>query len=113
MADRGSNELRGTAIDPVASVGLQPEAALHLRVTSSELQRRKAGKGCVSSHQAAKGIHSNGCRHFNSALANTSSISFSDGGCRTLRAAKFFFFSSRRRHTRLQGDWSSDVCSSD
>src|SRR6266566_1505033 len=25
----------------------------------------------------------------------------------------FFFFSSRRRHTILQGDWSSDVCSSD
>src|SRR5574337_1462164 len=25
----------------------------------------------------------------------------------------FFFFSSRRRHTRLSGDWSSDVCSSD
>src|SRR2546426_1420440 len=25
----------------------------------------------------------------------------------------FFFFTSRRRHTRLQGDWSSDVCSSD
>src|SRR5205807_4789825 len=24
-----------------------------------------------------------------------------------------FFCSSRRRHTRLQGDWSSDVCSSD
>src|SRR5256885_11185034 len=24
-----------------------------------------------------------------------------------------FFLSSRRRHTRLQGDWSSDVCSSD
>src|SRR5688500_20393281 len=23
------------------------------------------------------------------------------------------FFPSRRRHTRLQGDWSSDVCSSD
>src|SRR6266850_7223431 len=23
---------------------------------------------------------------------------------------KSFFFSSRRRHTRLQGDWSSDVC---
>src|SRR5688500_20176477 len=26
---------------------------------------------------------------------------------------RFFFFSSRRRHTSLQGDWSSDVCSSD
>src|SRR5207247_6318270 len=25
----------------------------------------------------------------------------------------FFFFSSRRRHTRSTRDWSSDVCSSD
>src|SRR5690606_41077929 len=25
----------------------------------------------------------------------------------------FFFFSSRRRHTRFSRDWSSDVCSSD
>src|SRR5256885_13223124 len=35
----------------------------------------------------------------------------------SVRAARctycVFFFSSRRRHTRLQGDWSSDVCSSD
>src|SRR5256886_6507878 len=29
--------------------------------------------------------------------------------CRSL----FFFFSSRRRHTRFDCDWSSDVCSSD
>src|SRR5256885_11928496 len=29
------------------------------------------------------------------------------------RAVVIVFFSSRRRHTRLQGDWSSDVCSSD
>src|SRR5437763_9610704 len=27
--------------------------------------------------------------------------------------SNFFFFSSRRRHTRYIGDWSSDVCSSD
>src|SRR5688500_18356582 len=27
--------------------------------------------------------------------------------------SSYFFFSSRRRHTRLQGDWSSDVCSTD
>src|SRR2546430_17482384 len=27
--------------------------------------------------------------------------------------ADFFFFSSRRRHTRFDCDWSSDVCSSD
>src|SRR5207249_6946828 len=29
------------------------------------------------------------------------------------RACLFFFFSSRRRHTRSKRDWSSDVCSSD
>src|SRR2546429_4901247 len=26
---------------------------------------------------------------------------------------RFFFFASRRRHTRCSRDWSSDVCSSD
>src|SRR5256885_8109651 len=31
----------------------------------------------------------------------------------THRAVGSCFLSSRRRHTRLQGDWSSDVCSSD
>src|ERR671910_994960 len=31
----------------------------------------------------------------------------------TVHVVVVFFFSSRRRHTRLQGDWSSDVCSSD
>src|SRR5260221_5901133 len=30
-----------------------------------------------------------------------------------LRFSIFFFFSSRRRHTRSLCDWSSDVCSSD
>src|SRR2546430_16120008 len=30
-----------------------------------------------------------------------------------VRTYLFFFFSSRRRHTRFDCDWSSDVCSSD
>src|SRR5256886_8257255 len=30
-----------------------------------------------------------------------------------MRFYVFFFFSSRRRHTRFDCDWSSDVCSSD
>src|SRR2546430_9402403 len=30
-----------------------------------------------------------------------------------LSVASIFFFSSRRRHTRFDCDWSSDVCSSD
>src|SRR5215467_6509735 len=33
--------------------------------------------------------------------------------CSVLICSHIFFFSSRRRHTILQGDWSSDVCSSD
>src|SRR6266581_5115194 len=32
---------------------------------------------------------------------------------RSFRRSPSFFFSSRRRHTRWTGDWSSDVCSSD
>src|SRR5262249_59624467 len=35
------------------------------------------------------------------------------GPGRVSGAASVFFFSSRRRHTRLVSDWSSDVCSSD
>src|SRR2546427_8952126 len=35
-------------------------------------------------------------------------MSFQNSG-----AVWFFFFSSRRRHTRFDSDWSSDVCSSD
>src|SRR2546430_7095915 len=33
--------------------------------------------------------------------------------CRVEDELIFFFFSSRRRHTRFDCDWSSDVCSSD
>src|SRR5205814_5905543 len=33
--------------------------------------------------------------------------------CAYLFLSVFFFFSSRRRHTRCLSDWSSDVCSSD
>src|SRR3712207_9127435 len=31
----------------------------------------------------------------------------------SMKSWSFFFFSSRRRHTRYWRDWSSDVCSSD
>src|SRR3989304_4824722 len=38
-----------------------------------------------------------------------------DAAIEAVRCAEllFFFFSSRRRHTRCSRDWSSDVCSSD
>src|SRR5260370_15530603 len=35
------------------------------------------------------------------------------GGSLRFVRGTFFFFSSRRRHTRFKCDWSSDVCSSD
>src|SRR2546430_10802350 len=35
------------------------------------------------------------------------------GGGGQVRRGYAFFFSSRRRHTRFDCDWSSDVCSSD
>src|SRR3712207_7325361 len=34
-------------------------------------------------------------------------------GVMVVSGVLFFFFSSRRRHTRYWRDWSSDVCSSD
>src|SRR5437867_13002486 len=38
---------------------------------------------------------------------------FAYHACAVRRSDARFFFSSRRRHTRSYGDWSSDVCSSD
>src|SRR2546430_13282519 len=35
------------------------------------------------------------------------------GCCKSCQVRCVFFFSSRRRHTRFDCDWSSDVCSSD
>src|SRR2546430_3530582 len=40
-------------------------------------------------------------------------VSVCDGGELVSFLCVFFFFSSRRRHTRFDCDWSSDVCSSD
>src|SRR3989339_346945 len=41
------------------------------------------------------------------------SLGLGSPGLMGLPFVVFFFFSSRRRHTRLVSDWSSDVCSSD
>src|SRR5256886_5328242 len=45
----------------------------------------------------------------------TSAVMFLEISARSVRIITFtfFFFSSRRRHTRFDCDWSSDVCSSD
>src|SRR2546430_559892 len=43
----------------------------------------------------------------------TATSTTSAPAARELHTAVWFFFSSRRRHTRFDCDWSSDVCSSD
>src|SRR2546430_12761464 len=40
-------------------------------------------------------------------------MSLNQGHASGLGSCVMFFFSSRRRHTRFDCDWSSDVCSSD
>src|SRR5256885_10211271 len=52
-----------------------------------------------------------GARHHN--IKQTVSYAWTNTGGDQVIDELLFFFSSRRRHTRLQGDWSSDVCSSD
>src|SRR5256885_4707030 len=47
------------------------------------------------------------------ALATTTAESHCPATISATASRRLVFFSSRRRHTRLQGDWSSDVCSSD
>src|SRR2546422_2267598 len=48
-------------------------------------------------------------------MATRNELKFGHESLRGLRKTLryFFFFSSRRRHTRCSRDWSSDVCSSD
>src|SRR2546430_8159167 len=48
-----------------------------------------------------------------STLASACGVAISSFSSRITRINSFVFFSSRRRHTRFDCDWSSDVCSSD
>src|SRR5256885_9793974 len=76
-----------------ALFGLPTGQAATITVTNN------ADSGSGSLRQALADAHNEDTINFDSSL---------NGQTITL-----IFFSSRRRHTRLQGDWSSDVCSSD
>src|SRR2546426_2514833 len=88
VPDLLSDGYDGTAIDLVGfAAGI---CSKNKRVLGDKVKSNDTIVGVSSS-----GIHSNGMT-----LA------------RKVLFRKHFFFSSIRRHTRLQGDWSSDVCSS-
>src|SRR5258706_3692934 len=50
---------------------------------------------------------------FRSAVRDISAYDRTGAVVRAVLRCGLFYFSSRRRHTRLVSDWSSDVCSSD
>src|SRR5256886_5270183 len=68
------------------------------------MRRRRLGAATWRTRSRSKATSTGGAA---SAAGRTSRCSNSHGPSRG------FFFSSRRRHTRFDCDWSSDVCSSD
>src|SRR6266571_5381535 len=66
-------------------------------------------------HQHHRGPHAQfmGHRHDGHPRTEMTRMFFRHGAKELQQLAIFLFFSSRRRHTRLTCDWSSDVCSSD
>src|SRR5256885_3912121 len=89
--------------------------SLHLNANVAETRFWYSSFYCVECGAGATNLH---CGHLVHKHASTDIALILVEMSRTrtsLRILKSycFFFSSRRRHTRLQGDWSSDVCSSD
>src|SRR2546427_1381542 len=52
-------------------------------------------------------------RHGAGSIRASWSLEMSKDAAYGVLSVRVFFFSSRRRHTRFDCDWSSDVCSSD
>src|SRR5256885_1779409 len=72
------------------------------------------GKSAADKGKDTRDYRAAACPELNAwerAGADASSAGMVEAGFENQK--ELFFFSSRRRHTRLQGDWSSDVCSSD
>src|SRR5262249_25883708 len=90
------------------------------RASCRERAEDSVGRGCGEKSEGGRGRRAGRGRAGGAGLRRVSRASggaawswrgFVVGGCRGRGAV--FFFSSRRRHTILVSDWSSDVCSSD
>src|SRR5437867_4409514 len=79
-----------------------------LTVIDSDAARRDQDQTSADADQTASDQDQTWSDHDQTASASDQRTADEDQ-----HAADDFFFSSRRRHTRSYGDWSSDVCSSD
>src|SRR2546430_3983267 len=73
------------------------------------LNRMYFGGGLYGAEAAARGYFGKSAREMSLAECTTLAGLIKS----TNKLSPWFFFSSRRRHTRFDCDWSSDVCSSD
>src|SRR5262249_41946987 len=80
----------------------------------SHSTRNKTREGLIRGRniRALNGRFNTSITHAYSIVIGSKHITLNATGGGFLTASKYFF-SSRRRHTRLVSDWSSDVCSSD
>src|SRR2546430_6445737 len=67
----------------------------------------------VTEHSSRIKRSNNECRSLGATSARVGGGLLTIETIRTACIQLYFFFSSRRRHTRFDCDWSSDVCSSD
>src|SRR5256885_1612599 len=107
----------------LTTAGMQCKYSLHYSSVNAQaltLPLYDTQVPCERRHTRSDGQHGRTVDHYSWNRAAVLSTSWSwpwspppELGLADLFPHGFFFFSSRRRHTRLQGDWSSDVCSSD
>src|SRR5256885_6567988 len=102
----------------VTNSNYQAEVGQYRNTSQGGLEVRDDGNTSAGSNVTAAGIAAAfGDNILISAGGGTANTAITSGdlvySVKVLARSSLFFFSSRRRHTRLQGDWSSDVCSSD
>src|SRR5256885_9848251 len=87
----------------------------HRDLATRARSRVQAKPPCLDQSGVLEDVPAELREHIDALRENESSSAMFSDGWRVVLAdlRRVFFFSSRRRHTRLQGEWSSDVCSSD
>src|SRR2546430_13682451 len=105
---------------PILTIVLAVLALALAGSAQAKAHHHKDGQQLVSAHIKTNGEHVIDKHGKHTATAQVVNgkiagikVKHSEKGDVTVKKVKTFFFSSRRRHTRFDCDWSSDVCSSD